>query len=201
MLPALLYVNLSNEIARCRELLQRAKRRGPLDYVAWITRNLLELRIWTEYCGRSMQDSDDFICDALRDLVDLNRKVGGASGEALAELESAKKFIGNARPHHRFRLVSEAATDIGLKDFYEKNNKVLSKYVHPTAMSIVAHMRGKGLDLVRKQFFDLGKEIAEDALQKLDSSCLGDVYRKYRSTLNGVLAKLPEEMHPFPKAV
>ncbi|MBM4035282.1 MAG: hypothetical protein FJ291_26355 [Planctomycetes bacterium] len=116
-------------------------------------------------------------------------------------MEDAKRFIGDVRPHHKFRPVADAAAEIGLKDFYERNCKVLSKYVHPTAMSVVAHLRGKGEDIARKQFFDWGIELAEEALQKLDSSYLGDVYRKYRSTMNNVLAKLPAEMRPFQKPV
>jgi hypothetical protein len=201
VLPAILYVDLLHEITRYRELLQRAKRRGNLDYVAWITRNLLELRIWAEYCGRSAQGADDFICDAVRDIFDLNQKVGGLTGETLAKLEDAKQFVGNARGYHKFRPVADAADEIGLKDFYVKYCKVLSKFVHPTAMSVVARFRGEEENLMRKQFFDLGREIAEDALKGLDSSCLGEAYRKYRATMNRVLTKLPEEIRPFSKAV
>jgi hypothetical protein len=45
VLPAILYVHLSNAVTRYRALLLRSRRRGELDYVAWLTRNLVELRV------------------------------------------------------------------------------------------------------------------------------------------------------------
>ena len=200
-IPAMVCVHLVQSIERYRELLQRAKRRGGLDYVAWITRNLLELRIWAEYCGKSADNADDFFCDAVRDVVDMLRKVGEPSPEVSAEMDKAKAFIGNIKPHHQFKPVSQAAQELGVKDFYEKNCKVLSKYVHPTAMSICAKFRGEGEGIARKQFLDLGRAVSDDALRILRESPTGDVYRKYRSTMNSVLARLPEEMRPFLKTV
>jgi hypothetical protein len=105
------------------------------------------------------------------------------------------------RPHHRFKPVSQAAEELGVKEFYEKNCKILSKYVHPTAMSVFAKFRGQGEAIARKQFFDLGRAVSDDALKFLTESPTGDVYRKYRSTMNSVLATLPEEMRPFAKTV
>jgi acyl-CoA-binding protein len=200
-IPAMVYVDLVESIEHYRELLQRAKRRGRLDHVAWITRNLLELRIWAEYCGKSTENAYNFYCDAVRDLVDMLRKFEDPEPEVKAELDSAKAFIGDLRPHHRFKPVSQAAEELGIKDFYDKNCKILSKYVHPTAMSVIARFRGKGEDRARKEFFDLGREISEDALTLLKESPTGKLYRKYRSTLNKVNAEMPKDQRPFPKYV
>lgn len=200
-IPAMVYAHLVESVEHYRELLQRAKRRGQLDYVAWITRNLLELRIWAEYCGRSTDNADDFFCDAVRDLVDMLRKFETPSEEVSVELDKAKDYIGSIRPHHKFKPVSEAAQELGIKEFYEKNCKILSKYVHPTAMSVFAKFRGQGEAIARKQFCDLGRAVSDDALKFLRESPTGDVYRRYRSTMNSVLATLPEEMRPFTKKV
>ena len=199
-IPAMVYAHLVEATERYRELLQRARRRGGLDYVAWITRNLLEVRIWAEYC-RSTESAEDFFCDAVRDIVDMLRKFDQPSPEESAELDRAKEFIGDIRPHHRFKSVGKAAEELGIKDFYEKNCKILSKYVHPTAMSVFLKPKGEGEAEIRKQFFDLGRAAAEDALEFLKESPTGDVYRKYRSTMNRVLARLPDRMRPFAKAV
>lgn len=197
----MVYVDLVESIEHYRELLQRAKRRGRLDYVAWITRNLLELRVWAEYCGKSTENAYDFYCDAVRDLVDMLRKFGDPSPELEVQLQKAKAFIGDLKPHHKFKHVDRVAEELGIEDFYEKNWKVLSKYVHPTAMSIFARFRGKAEARARKEFFNLGKEIGNDALRLLKESPTGEVYRKYRSTMNKVNAEMPEDNRPFPKHV
>ena len=197
----MVYVDLVESIEHYRGLLQRGKRRGRLDHVARITRNLLELRIWAEYCGKSPENAYDFYCDAVRDLVDMLRKFEAPEPEVEAELERAKAFIGDRRPHHKFKPVGDAAEELGIKDFYDKNCKVLSKYVHPTAMSVIARFRGKGEERARKEFFDLGRQISEDALRLLKESPTGELYIKYRSILNKVNAEMPEDQRPFPKYV
>jgi hypothetical protein len=68
-------------------------------------------------------------------------------------------------------------------------------------MSVFAKFRGQGEAIARKQFFDLRRAVSDDALKFLRESPTGDVYRKYRSTMNSVLATLPEEMRPFAKTV
>ena len=70
-----------------------------------------------------------------------------------------------------------------------------------SAMSICAKFRGEGEGIARKQFLDLRRAVSDDALRILRESPTGDVYRKYRSTMNSVLARLPEEMRPFLKTV
>jgi hypothetical protein len=40
---------------------------GRLSTVAWLTRNLLELAIWTSYCARSRNNAKEFVLDAARD--------------------------------------------------------------------------------------------------------------------------------------
>jgi hypothetical protein len=111
-LPALLYVSFSNAITRYRCLVQRAKRRGALDYIAWITRNILELRVWVEYCSQSQQHCEEFYQDAVRDLNDLHRAVGGLDPEDVKTLQRANKFIGSAKPAHKFKDVKVAANVI-----------------------------------------------------------------------------------------
>ncbi len=197
-LPALLYDSFSGEIKRHRDLLVRAKRRGPLDHVAWVTRNILELRIWVEYCSQSQDHAEEFFQDAIRDLNDVQRSVGGLDPEDVATLQKADKFIGNAKKAHQFKNVRDAAKEVDLLPFFEQNNKVLSKFAHPTAMFVLTgSFRDIAADQVRKQFVEVGMNIAAEASQKLDVSFLGETYRKYQGTINAVMAARPTAKRRF----
>lgn len=191
-LPALLYRSFSNALMRYRELLHRATRRGALDYIAWVTRNILELRIWVEYCSRSQEHCEEFFQDAIRDLNDVQRSVGGLDPEDVKTLQKANKFIGNAKQAHQYKDVKKAAEEVGLLPFFKQNYKVLSKFAHPTAMFVLSpSLRDVGADEVRKQFVDCGMNIMNEAIQKLDGSLLGETYRKYQRTMNAVIAAQP----------
>ena len=168
-----------------------------MDYVAWLTRNLVELSVWVEYCSQSAQNAEEFFRDAVRDLVDINKNVGGLTPETMKDLERAQKFVGTAKGAHKYKHVNDAAEEVGMKLGYAANSKILSKYVHPTAMSLLATIRDEAADVVRKQFVDLGRQLAEEAQRRLDSSHIGESYRKYEPTMNRVLAKLPREKRPF----
>lgn len=185
-LPALLYVCFSRSLTHYRDLLHRGKRRGTLDSMAWVTRNILELRVWVEYCSQSRQHAEEFYVDAMRDLNDLRRAVGGIDAEDLKTLNQAEKFIGKSKPAHKFKDVRDAAREVGLWELFRTNNKVLSKFVHPTAMSVVAPIKDRGADRVRKQFVESGTGMLTEAIEKLDASLLGKAYRKYRQTMQRV---------------
>jgi hypothetical protein len=196
-LPAFLYLHFSKAITRYRDLLHRAKRRGPLDYMAWLTRNILELRIWVEYCSQSQQHSEEFYQDAIRDLNDLQKTVGGLDPEDVNTLHKANKFIGNAKPAHKFKDVKVAAEEVGLMPLFRQNNKILSKFVHPTAMFVLTLFQGAGADQIRKQFAENGMAVAKQAIEKLEASLLGETYRKYQQTMNAVIAAHPKHKRPF----
>jgi len=184
--PALLHTSLFDSISRYRDLLLRNKRRGDLDYIAWLTRNLIELRVWVEYCSISQKNAEDFLHDAVRDLVDLNRTLGGLDDpETIKNLHKAKAYIGTDRAAHKYKHVADAAEEVGMKTVFVHNCKMLSKLVHPTAVSVLAPIPGQAADMIRRQFVELGRLQADEALQKLDSSHMGDAHRKYRQFING----------------
>lgn len=51
--------------------LEEANGAKKLNNVAWLTRNLLELAIWCQYCAESEGRSKEFVLDAARDAVDV----------------------------------------------------------------------------------------------------------------------------------
>jgi hypothetical protein len=50
--------------------LQTAMTEGRISKIAWVTRNLLELMLWSEYCSTSVSNAKDFVLDAARDAHD-----------------------------------------------------------------------------------------------------------------------------------
>lgn len=186
-LTVFLYEGFSGALSRNRDLLHRARRRGALDYVAWITRNIVELRVWVEYCAQSQEHSDEFYQDAFRDLHDLHKSIGGFDAPAFEVLQKSRAFIGNKKPAHKFKKVGEAAKEVGLTQMFSQNNKILSKFAHPTAMYVLGGLN-KDLrpDEIRKHFVETGTNIANEAIAKLEQSLLGSAYRKYRPALTEV---------------
>ncbi|HLJ15390.1 MAG TPA: hypothetical protein VKV15_12895 [Bryobacteraceae bacterium] len=195
-LPAFLYVHFSKAISRYRDLLHRTKRRGALDYIAWVTRNILELRVWVEYCSQSQQHSEEFFQDAVRDLNDLNRAIGGVDPEDSKTLQKANKFLGNAKPPHKFKDVRDAAEDVELMPRFKQYNKLLSKFVHPNALSVLGRFQYSA-DQIRKLFVEIGTGIADEAMQKLEVSFLGEAYRKYQPSIDKVTSAQPKGKRPF----
>jgi hypothetical protein len=114
-----------------------------------------------------------------------SRAVGGIDAEDLKTLHQAEKFIGKSKPA-QFKDVRDAAKEVGLWELFRTNNKVLSKFVHPTAMSVVAPIKDRGADEVRKQFVESGTGMLTEAIEKLDASLLGKAYRKYRQSMQRV---------------
>jgi len=137
-------LRLVESIERYRGLPQRANRHGRLDHAAWVARNLPKLRIRADYCGKSPENADDFSCHTVRDIAGMLRNLEMAAPEIEAELPEAKAFIGSTGPHHKFKPGSQAAEEFGIiKDSYEKNCKVLSKFLRPTAVSVLTTFRGQ----------------------------------------------------------
>ena len=160
---------------------------GALDYVTWVTRNILELWVWVEYCSQSQQYSE-FYQDVVRDLNDLNKAIGGVDPQGVETLQKANKFLGNAKPAHKFKNVRNAAEAVGLLSTFTKYNKLLSKFAHPTALSVLTSFEEGRADQIRKLFVEIATNVADEATQKLEVSLLGQVYRKYELSIDKVTA-------------
>ncbi len=190
-LPAILYVRLKDAVERNRDLLARAKRRGDLAVVAWLARNLVELRVWVEYCAMSEDNALEFSDDAIRDLVALNRKIPGLDDETRTRLEAAEAGLPRTKDSHKFKEARDAAAIASLGEFYNTNVKILSKYAHPTALSVMAALGEASVKPLRAQFSGVGLTIANEALQKLDSSFIGERYRQYAESMARANDQIP----------
>lgn len=139
--------------------LEKLKGRPVMPQITWLTRNLLELDIWVEYASSSDDRAREFWEDSIRDTCSLRTqgrsKKGKKSKKSNAfELPSPapgeehdpefetlmRKAVGILNPDHEpdaWTAVSEAATALGRDKEYALQNKMLSKFVHPTAMSVI----------------------------------------------------------------
>jgi hypothetical protein len=120
--------------------LENAVHTGRINAVAWLTRNLLELMIWTLYCAKSEENAQQFLLDAGRDLTDTLRTLSKivpdptAPKAALKEIIEWANEVGVETLEERFTAVSKAAEEIGKAGAFRDVNKLLSKFAHPTAL-------------------------------------------------------------------
>ena len=106
--PALVYAGLRNNLRHYRDTIV-AERNGDLAYVAWLARNILELRVWIEYCASSVANTLEFYDDALRDLVDLTRNsLDELDTGTRATLELASAALPNTKESHKYKNLAAA---------------------------------------------------------------------------------------------
>jgi hypothetical protein len=125
----------------CGDLLKTIDQ-DALSGAAWNSRNLLELWVWLKYCATSQENARRFYEDALRDmqgLTDALSKLHALQGilnefEASARVKIAgvRDKLGLDSLDSDYTHVAEAAKAVGLGDFFVSNNKLLSKFAHPT---------------------------------------------------------------------
>jgi hypothetical protein len=124
----------------------RAYRERSLPYLAWATRSLFELGLWTDYSTRSSANAQRFTQDTVRDFVGLLTALGipnrdrSDSGAALEELQDllmkVASTLGMEDLNADYTRAYQAARDMGHDwgECYTQVNRVLSKFVHPTAL-------------------------------------------------------------------
>jgi len=118
----------------------------PLNAVAWISRNLIELAIWTIYCVESPENAKRFSDDCARDATDILSKVPKgmskdpdfdfkAARDEIVQRAEAKGAEGLIGPFER--VAKAAAETLSHSEQFFWMNKVLSKFAHPTALWVM----------------------------------------------------------------
>lgn len=181
-----LYDLFSDAINANLDMLVKLKKRAPVNQIAWYVRNLLELQIWVEFCSASDRNAAEFYEDAICDLVDLNRKPGERDPEMMALLEKAKQLISTQKQPHKYKKVFEAADALGKKDekqtwreYYDQQNKLPSKFVHPTALSVVLPIPRNNVAQIQAYFVEDGEEYAREATKRLKASYIAETHRTF----------------------
>ena len=91
--------------------------------------------------GQKSGESSDWLSPLASGKIDLTAR---AAREGITTLDV------------RYMGVDDAAADSGLKDHYKIMSKMLSKFVHPTALQILGIIDDAKLSLQRECFFSLG---------------------------------------------
>jgi hypothetical protein len=155
--------------------LERAYREKRITTLAWVTRNLLEISVWIDYCNLSDTHAQRFRDDAIQDLHGLSKAVAQSieinTGQRattlmtkLAELETFAQSKGIRRLADDFTPVSSAADELGRKAAFTKAFKALSKFAHPTAWSIQTVTSVETDEGYRLTFLEDGVELAINSL-------------------------------------
>lgn len=115
--------------------------------MAWSCRNLLELAIFTKFVLSSKANADEFAADRLIDGLQIATSLKKLEfhlnpQQTVSELdpvieEFAKQKSDEGIKRTNYRLTRELAIQVGMLEEYEAVNKVCSKFVHPTAWSLL----------------------------------------------------------------
>lgn len=160
--------------------------------LAWRTRNLLEIAVWSKYCTRSTENARLFYEDAgrdVRDLYDVFAAWGKQTGQEAAWLdpiEAAKHQLKEDAASYcveslegSYTSVKKAAKECGIGQTFAVAYKLYSKYAHQTAMMITGRTEGKNEHLLRDLLYSQGCLHFENAF----------------TTLEGCLASLQNRLH------
>jgi len=138
-------------LSRTEEQLDRlllAHSEGSLAMMAYATRNLLELNIWTAYVLASNDNTKRFAQDWLLDGIGLLEGLEGwhvsyggkaedltSTSATLAELKKNRSEWG--LDNAKYLSVSKVGHELGYGNEYDNLFKVYSKLVHPTSWSVL----------------------------------------------------------------
>jgi len=145
---------ISAEALRAYAELWRAEEGKNIQYTAFAARNLLELLVWAQYCAVSEESAARFRQDAARDAYGMVAALDKLANQFPSTQVDFSQIIAETKPSlqrlsavtgidetdTRFRSVAEAARQLGseVAASYRGLNIILSKFVHPTAMSVIA---------------------------------------------------------------
>lgn len=149
--------------------LEKAYENQDMPEICWRARNLLELSIWSLYCVQSNENAKQFYGDGGRDAMDLLKKLGawdqksGHSEQWEPQIEQSglilKKFakdMGLGSFEARYKSVNAAAKELGLELHYDTANKLLSKFIHPTALRVIGYFDDDRIKDLKTGYFGQG---------------------------------------------
>ena len=125
------------------EELERAYGAKKAPTVAWVTRNLLELDIWIDYCNLSDTHAKRFKEDSMRDVLGffdaLHALAVDQNGRGVPEIARAQELVQDAIQKvfgvtdANYLRTDQAAEEVGRKKQFACLNRMFSKFAHPTA--------------------------------------------------------------------
>lgn len=127
--------------------LRKAVDRDDQMMLAWSCRNLLELAIFTKYALMSETNADEFAGARLVDGVQIGKRLKqlelylnphlATSAFDVVINRFTTQMLAEGITQTKFLNTGQLAGAVGMKEDYETMNQVCSKFVHPTAWSIL----------------------------------------------------------------
>lgn len=154
-----------------------------LEYIAWASRNLLELLIWAKYVTASTENAERFRQDEIVDFAEwqqatmrLGQNYDSQSND-LGTLEQQGVWLREKKVEEgidaatKHLNIGTVAKELGMAGIFYGVNAVLSKLVHPTALSIMLETDRDSEERLRAWMRGLGIGAAEDGLSSLVTFC------------------------------
>lgn len=161
---------LTNAIVLNRDSLVESVKERRIDRLSWVVRNLLELTIWAEYCAATPDNAQQFMLDSARDAMDAMKAVHKISIKGSKILDVRQDLIDRAeadglpRIDQTYSKVADVAKTLGRGEMFLGLNKVLSKFAHPTAFTVLTNTEPTEKILLEK-FLNIGEQLAVISLK------------------------------------
>jgi hypothetical protein len=174
--------------------LWRAHGEENIQYISFAVRNLLELMVWSQFCARSKENAARFRQDAARDMLGVGSATNLFSGWIPRDKDEAARIVntkeglqklasvvGIEESDTKYLSVSRAARELSpsIQASFTSLNTVLSKFVHPTAMSVIGDFPPETVKGFNRGLLLLGTQIAVSIL-----TTLAEVVPRVRDILN-----------------
>jgi Family of unknown function (DUF5677) len=167
--------------------LNETYRTNRIDSLAQAMRNLMELNIWTQYCGGSEKNAKQFFDDAARDMKDMMEAIQKlyttVNKEPEKKLQSMLVHLRNSATKFNvenydadYTRLSDAAEKVGKKYVHSPIYKVASKFAHPTALLLILN---QPLQDVQDSLYEGGAKLAVVCLGETEK-CIKRKYPELR---------------------
>ena len=123
-----------------------------LPLIAFGARNMLELNVWIAYCAKSIGHAKQFYDDKFRDGIAfmnaLKRLLHSANhlqsdlliSEGIKTINELANSVGAEAPDADYTKVVQAASELGVREYFISLNTILSKFAHPTSMVVLNYL-------------------------------------------------------------
>jgi hypothetical protein len=170
-----IHTAIENELVE----LEHARVERPVNAVAWISRNLVELCIWAQFCLESPENARSFFDDAARDSLEMLKMPNGlfARDPTYSFQAERERIIKGGKGKGVDGLegspagVSKAAQTTGSGVEFKWTNKFLSKFAHPTALWIMTPY--EEFEKLRSMIYEGGVVNGNDALRLIERFAAG----------------------------
>jgi hypothetical protein len=171
-----------DQLVRSYNKLRAAVSEEDVQHTAFAVRNIMELSVWAYYCIVSDANAGRFLQDAARDgmglIVAFGKIKESIPADYIKYLDEAKLTGGDLarvaeieEDDARFYPVAQAAAEIDPthREFFGITNKLLSKFVHPTAMSVLVPFSPEVITGLTSKLLLASTQIIESTVRAIES--------------------------------